>query len=131
MDQENQPINEFNQSTNSTFENQNNSPKPENNLVLSIIGTILGVCSPCCIGFIVGIVAIVFATQVNTKYDAGDYAGAEKAAKNTKILAYIALGLGVLGIIINIIALVTGGMDAYMDQYQSILDNAGGGSIDD
>ena len=84
MDYENQPTNEFNPSTTSSFENT--APKPENNLVLAIIATVLGVCSPCCIGIILGVVAIVFANQVNTKYDVGDYAGAEQAAKNSKIL---------------------------------------------
>ncbi|MGV0922677.1 CD225/dispanin family protein [Empedobacter tilapiae] len=129
MDYSNQSNQDLNQSQQSSFEDI--KPKPENNLVLAIIGTILGLCSPCCIGLIVGIVAIVFSNQVNTKYAIGDYAGAEQAAKNTKILAYIALGLGILGVIINIVTLVTGGIDAYMDQYQSILDNTGGGSIDD
>ncbi|WP_413533388.1 CD225/dispanin family protein [Empedobacter brevis] len=84
MDYSNQSNLDFNQTQQSSFEDI--KPKPENNLVLAIIGTILGLCSPCCIGLIVGIVAIVFSNQVNTKYAIGDYVGAEKASKNSKIL---------------------------------------------
>lgn len=99
-------------------------PKPQNNLVLAIVGTVLGICSPCCVGIIVGVVAIVFATQVDSKYNAGDYFGAEKAAKNTKILSYVAIGLGVLGFLYTIISILTVGMDAYTEQYKAILENA-------
>ena len=124
MDYSYQSNQDFNQPQQSSFEEI--KPKPENNLVLAIIGTILGLCSPCCIGTIVGIIAIVFANQVNTKHNIGDYTGAEQAAKNSKILAYVAIGLGVIGVIINVVMLITGGMDAYMEQYKSILENSNG-----
>ncbi len=124
MDYSSQSNQDFNQPQQSSFEEI--KPKPENNLVLAIIGTILGLCSPCCIGTIVGIIAIVFANQVNTKHNIGDYTGAEQAAKNSKILAYVAIGLGVIGVIINVVMLITGGMDAYMEQYKSILENSNG-----
>lgn len=92
--------------------NQDQPIKPSNNMPLAIIGTILGICSPCFIGFVVGIVAIVFAAQVNTKYLQNDYAVAETVAKNAKILAWIAIGLGIVGIIINIIYFkAIGGID--------------------
>lgn len=124
MDYSSQSTQDFNQPQQSSFEDI--KPKPENSLILAIIGTILGLCSPCCIGTIVGIVAIVFANQVNTKHNIGDYTGAEQAAKNSKILAYVAIGLGVIGVIINVVMLITGGMDAYMEQYKSILENSNG-----
>ncbi len=92
---------------------------PGNNMTLAIIGTVLGLCSPCCIGLIAGIVAIVFATQVNTKFNAGDYPGALSASKNAKILSYIALGLGVLGIIINIIYFAFVGADGYREMIEN------------
>ena len=69
--------------------------RPKNWLVESILVTIF-----CCLPF--GIAGIVFASQVNSKYDTGDYDGAVKAsaeaAKWTKIgffagLAFIALYL--------------------------------------
>ena len=52
--------------------------------------------------------AIIFATQVNSKLAAGDTAGAEDASKKAKMFAFIAIGLGVLGIVIYVIMLVLG-----------------------
>ncbi len=49
--------------------------KPKNWLVESILATIF-----CCLPF--GIAGIVFAVQVNSKYQAGDYAGALQASKD-------------------------------------------------
>jgi hypothetical protein len=48
--------------------------RPKNWLVESILVTIF-----CCLPF--GIAGIVFAAQVNSKYDTGDYDGAERASK--------------------------------------------------
>jgi len=108
---------EFNQ-------DQQQPMKPDNNMPLAIIGTIIGLCSPCCIGLIVGIVGIVFASQVNSKYQAGDFIGAMSSAKNARILAFIALGLGVLGLIIGVIQIImAGGFAAYLEQYQNMLDS--------
>lgn len=55
----------------------NPNVKPKNYLVESILVTIF-----CCLPL--GVVGIVFAAQVNSKYDAGDYAGAEQASKQAK-----------------------------------------------
>jgi len=77
----------------SSFENLDNREMPNNNMALAIVGTILGCCSPYCLGFILGIVAIVMSTQVKKKFEEGDYDGAEKSAKNAKILALVAIGL--------------------------------------
>ena len=43
-----------------------------------------------------GIVAIVYAAQVNTKLQAGDIAGAQAASKNAKLWCMIAAGAGLL-----------------------------------
>jgi hypothetical protein len=51
--------------------------QPKNYLVESILVTIF-----CCQPF--GIVGIVFASQVNSKYTSGDFEGAVKASKNAK-----------------------------------------------
>lgn len=89
---------------------------PNNNMTLAIIATVLGLCSPCCIGLILGIVAIVMASQVKTKFDSGDFAGAMSSAKNAKILSYIAIGL----LALNIIYLLGfGGMAAYQEILES------------
>src|SRR5215208_905460 len=47
----------------------------------------------CC--FPLGIVAVIFAAQVNGKVTAGDTAGALDSSKKAKMFAYIAIGLGV------------------------------------
>ena len=51
----------------------------------------------CCLPL--GIVAVIFAAQVNGKVAAGDTAGAQDSAKKAKMFSYIAIGLGLLGII--------------------------------
>jgi hypothetical protein len=51
----------------------------------------------CCLPL--GIVAVIFAAQVNGKVAAGDTAGAADAAKKAKMFSYISIGLGLLGII--------------------------------
>lgn len=85
---------------NENFQNQQvqnplNNP-PKNWLVESILVTIF-----CCLPF--GIAGIVFASQVNSKYQMGDYSGALKAsqdaAKWTKIGFFIGIAQVVLGIL--------------------------------
>jgi hypothetical protein len=60
-----------------------------NYLVQAILTTIF-----CCIPF--GIVAIVFAAQVNGKLAAGDYAGAVQASNQAKMWSWISFGLGLV-----------------------------------
>lgn len=85
---------------------------PNNNMTLAIVATVLGLCSPCCIGLILGIVAIVLSSQVKTKFENGDFAGALSSAKNSKILSYIAIGL----VAVNLIYFfVFGGMAVYQE----------------
>jgi hypothetical protein len=59
-----------------------------NYLVQAILTTIF-----CCPPF--GIVAIVFAAQVNGKLTAGDYAGAVETSKKAKMWCWISFGIGV------------------------------------
>ena len=67
--------------------------QPKNWLVESILVTIF-----CCLPF--GVAGIVFASQVNSKYAAGDYAGALKASQDagrwTKIGFWIGIGWVIL-----------------------------------
>jgi hypothetical protein len=58
-----------------------------NYLVFSILATVL-----CCLP--AGIVAIVYAAQVNGKLQAGDIAGAQAASKNAKLWCWISFGVG-------------------------------------
>ncbi len=79
------------------MENLENREMPNNNMALAIVATIIGLCPVvCCINGVLGGIAIYFATQVKKKYDFGDFEGAEAAAKNAKLLAYISLGLFIL-----------------------------------
>lgn len=96
---------------------------PKNNMTMAVVGTIIGLCSPCCIGLIVGIIGIVFASGVNGKFMSGDHMGAQSSAKTAKTLGIIALVLGIIGIIFNIVTIATmGGIQGYMDYVQSIVD---------
>jgi Interferon-induced transmembrane protein len=71
-----------------------------NNMVPAIISIF------CC--WPLAIPAIIFASQVNGKAAAGDIAGAQDSAKKAKMFAFIAIGLGVAGILIYVIMLVLG-----------------------
>lgn len=67
----------------------NGDPMPPTYLVWSVIMTIL-----CC--FIPGIVAIIFSSQVSSKYFAGDIEGAYRASRNAEIWIIVSFVLGVL-----------------------------------
>ena len=101
--------------TTTSFENSDNEMMPNNYMTMSIIGAVLGLCSPCCIGLITGIIAIVLASQVNDKYLSEDFEGARSSANNAKILAIISIALGAIGIIINIISFMFFGANIYQD----------------
>jgi hypothetical protein len=64
-------------------------PRPDNNLVGAILTTLC-----CCLPF--GIVSIVYAAQVNTKYSVGDYAGAADSAEKSKKWMWWGIGIGVV-----------------------------------
>ena len=55
------------------------------------------ICLFCCLPL--GIVAVIFAAQVNGKVTAGDTAGALDAAKKAKMFSFIAIVLGLAGTI--------------------------------
>ena len=78
-------------------------PRPDSYLVWSILVTVL-----CCLPF--GIVAIVKSTQVDSRYNSGDYQGAQKAAEEAKkwciISAVRAAVISVIYIIISFLPLL-------------------------
>ena len=53
-----------------------------------------------------GIVSVIFAAQVNGKVAAGDIQGAMDSSKKAKLFSYIAIGLGLAGIICYILMFV-------------------------
>lgn len=83
-----------------TFSDQLQSPPP-NYLVWAILSTIL-----CCLPF--GIVSIVYAAQVNSKWQVGDVTGANIASKNAKTWAWVSFGVGILGFLTWIILMIMG-----------------------
>ena len=74
-------------------------PKPDSNLVWAILTTLL-----CCLPF--GIVAIVYASKVDSLYAAAQYAEAQQASDNAKkwsILAAIVGALVIVGYIVLVV----------------------------
>lgn len=109
------------------FEDFSQPRKPDNHLALSIVATIVSLITCCgwvsCIGVILGIIAIVFSTQVDSKYTMGDYIGAETSSKNARLLALIAIGTVILSIVLIIVNIIlAGGIAAIMEQYQSTIE---------
>ena len=78
---------------------------PPNYLVFAILVTIF-----CC--QLLGIVSIVFAAQVNAKWNAGDHDGALEASKNAKLWAWISFASGfalaTIGILMAVFGVLAG-----------------------
>jgi len=83
---------------------QQNTPPP-NYLVFAILTTFF-----CC--QILGIVSIIYAAQVNSRWNAGDVAGANDASRNAKLWAWVAFGSGLLIGVVTLILVVGFGMFA-------------------
>jgi hypothetical protein len=79
--------------------------KPPSYLVWAILTTLL-----CCLPF--GIASIVFAAQVDSKYNAGDLAGSQRASDAAKrwaiVAAVVSVGLVVLGIMFGLLGAAFG-----------------------
>ena len=87
--------------------NPGGRPDIPNHLVKAILATCF-----CCLPL--GIVAIIFAAQVNGKLDIGDYSGATSASEQANMYGNISIGLGMLPIVgmlaVLAIGLIAGGM---------------------
>lgn len=79
-----------------------------NYLVQSILVTLC-----CCLPL--GVVAIIFAAQVNSKLAAGDVAGARDASSKAKLFCWIAFGIGVVAWIIWFSMFGMGFVQAYRE----------------
>jgi|SRR5215213_5995206 len=60
----------------------------------------------CCLPL--GIVAVIFAARVNGQVQAGDTQGALDSSRKAKLFSYIAIGLGLVWVIIWIVMMVLG-----------------------
>lgn len=90
-----------------------------NHLVWSIVATILATCLCCPLG-LVGIVAIVFSSKVNTLLGQGDLDGAQRASNNAKIWCWVATALAIIGLLINGAFIATGGLAQYAEMMQQL-----------
>lgn len=77
------------------------SEPPPSNLVWAILTTIF-----CCVPL--GIVSIVFAAQVNSKWATGDVAGAQESSGKARRWAIIAAIAGVITLVLYVLAIVLG-----------------------
>lgn len=80
---------------------QGGGTPPPNYLVWSILSTIF-----CC--QVPGIVSIVFASQVNSKYSQGDFQGANDSSRKAKTWALVATLLGAVWVVVWVVYLVFG-----------------------
>ena len=71
-------------------------PRIPNYLVQSILVTLC-----CCLPL--GVVAIIFSAQVNSKLAAGDVGGAQEASNKAKMFALIGFGIGLVIILLSFI----------------------------
>jgi hypothetical protein len=77
-------------------------PPPQNYLVWAILTTLF-----CCLPL--GVASIVFSTQVNSKWQAGDYAGAQEASGRAKNFAlWSALSTIIIFVLIFAFVIVAG-----------------------
>jgi len=75
---------------------ENRPPRPSNYLALAIVSTII-----CCLP--AGVVSIVYASQVNSAYDDGDYQKALSASRNAKTWGIVSVVLALSGFIIYLL----------------------------
>lgn len=76
-------------------------PKPPNYLVWAILSTLF-----CCLPF--GIVSIVFAAQVDSRYNGGDLVGCKRASEKAKAWAIAATLGGIVVIGLGVVAVGAG-----------------------
>jgi hypothetical protein len=96
--------------SNNPYQQQPPLTPPKNWLVESILVTLF-----CCLPF--GIVAIVFASQVNSKYSAGDYNSAMQASRDAKRWVMIAFWIGIVKAICGILWISFWGGWAYIHSH--------------
>jgi hypothetical protein len=99
-----------------------------NYLAWSIIATVLSTFLCCtCIsipGIATGIAAIVFSIQVNKKLNAGDFDGAARASKTTKILCWVTTAFVAIGLAYFCYSLATVGVDGFQAQFEEAMKQA-------
>lgn len=77
--------------------------RPKNWLVESILVTVF-----CCLPF--GIVGIVNSANVNSRFDTGDFAGADRASKEAGKWTKIGFFIGLIGFVLYVLAIFVFGI---------------------
>ena len=75
---------------------------PPNYLVWAIVSTVIFGCLPL-LSLPLGIASIVFSTQVNRKWAAGDVAGAQGASRKAKMFAIWTAGVGFILLVLQVV----------------------------
>lgn len=108
---------------------QTQPPKPNSHMPMAIISTVISVIACSIIpSTIFGIISIVYASKVNSKYNMQDYEGAARASKNAKtwwiVTIVSVVVLFIIGIILFTSAFGEEFMDKFIEEYQKELEKA-------
>ena len=93
----------------------------KDNKVLAIVSLVLSIV--CCniISIVFAILAIVKSNDVSKFLAMGQQQMAQSASKNAKIFSWVAIGLILLGIVINFIVIAAmGGMEGYLEMLEKL-----------
>ena len=111
------------------METNQNQPKPNSHMPMAIISTVISVISCSIIpSTIFGIISIVYASKVNSKYAMQDYEGAVRASKNAKtwwivtIVSIVVIWAVLLIFLDNIIG--DEFMEEFMKEYEREMEKA-------
>ncbi len=92
--------------------------KPYNYLAPAIICTLF-----CCVPL--GIVSIVFAAQVDSKWNSGDFAGALNAAQKAKLFFWLSFGFGLVVGTLYLMLVIIGAASDEFARFDSLFPRAG------
>ncbi|NOT88469.1 MAG: CD225/dispanin family protein [Lysobacter sp.] len=96
-----------------------------NHLAWAIIATVFSLCLCCGIpGLFTGIAAIVFSSQVNSKLNAGDIAGAQSASNTAKILCWITTACAIIGLFWLAFSIATSGVGGLEESIRQGIEQA-------
>jgi len=113
--------------TYSTPSSQVSDPLPPgtvpNHLAWAIVSTVLATCLCCPLGLI-GIVAIVFSSKVNSLLRIGDLAGAQRASNTAKTWCWVATALAIIGLLWTAYGLYTGQSQMQYQQLMELMEQA-------
>lgn len=99
--------------------NQTQPPKPNSHMPMAIISTVLSVFTCMVPSLIFGIVSIVYASKVNSKYDMQDYEASIRASKNAKTWWIVSIVSLVVLTIASVVFFYTFLGDEFMEAFNA------------